>query len=58
MANQIELSKLVPYAYVGPPADNASVSKLVMYVWAMPDSDAVDTSNKQGHVHTQIIRRS
>lgn len=57
MADQAETTKLVPYVMVGVPADNVGVSKLVMYVWASP-SDAADTSNKQGHVHTQIIVRT
>lgn len=56
MANQVEVSKLVPYALFAPPADCATVSKLVMYLVAVP-SDAGDTSNKQGHVHTRIITR-
>lgn len=54
MADQAEVPKLVEYVVIAPPADSATVSKLVMYVWATP-SDAADTSNRQGHVHTQII---
>lgn len=57
MADQVEVPKLVEYVLIEPPADNVSVPKLVMYVWAVPGGDTGDTSNKQGHVHTQIIRR-
>jgi hypothetical protein len=57
MANQVEIPKLVEYVATGVPAAGVGVSKLVMYVVGTP-SDAVDTSNRQGHVHTQIITRS
>jgi hypothetical protein len=57
MANQVEVPKIVEYVVPGAPADSATVPKLVMYVIGSP-SDAVDTSNRQGHVHTQIITRS
>lgn len=56
MANQVETTKLVEYAALGAPVGAVS-AKLVMYVIGSP-SDAVDTSNRQGHVHTQIIVRS
>ena len=57
MADQVEVAKLVSYVTTGAPVDNVSVSKLVMYVLAVP-GDGDDTSNRQGHVHTRIIRRS
>jgi hypothetical protein len=56
MADQAQVSKLVPYVLTGPPEDSVSVTKLVMYVWAEP-GDAEDTSNRQGHVCARIIRK-
>lgn len=53
---QVEAPKLVEYVYAAPPADNASVPKLVMYIWAVP-GESEDTSNRQGHVYSQIIVR-
>lgn len=57
MANQIEASKLIEHIYTVSPAANISVSKLIMYVFAVPGESGPDTSNKQGHVHSQILRR-
>lgn len=54
---QAAVPKLVEYIVIGPNDDEVSVPKLVMYVVAVP-SDAGDDSNRQGHVHTQIVRRS
>jgi hypothetical protein len=57
--SQIEVPKLVMYPLLGAQPDEAVVSKLLMYVLLRPGSDAgEDLSNKQGHVHTQIIKRS
>lgn len=56
MADQIEVPKLVEYVLVGPEEDEASVTKLVMYVFAFPGEGA--EGETQGHVHTQIVRRS
>lgn len=56
MADQIEVPKLVEYVYVAANSDEVSVSKLVMYVFAIPGEGAVGET--QGHVHTQIVRRS
>jgi hypothetical protein len=53
--SQIEVSKLPAYVVLGT-SDELNVSKLVVYVLLEP-SDAPDGSNRQGHVHTQIIRR-
>lgn len=55
--SQIEVPKLVAYAAVGTPADNIAVSKVVAYMILIP-GEAEDDSNRQGHVHTQIIKRS
>lgn len=55
MADRIEISKAVAYVATGAP-NVAQVSKCVAYVVLIP-SDEADTSNKQGHVHTQILRR-
>lgn len=57
MAAQAEVPKLVEYVLIGPRDDEIAVPKLVMYVWAVP-GEGEDTSNRQGHVHAQIIRRS
>lgn len=56
MADQIEVPKLVEYVLVGPKDDEATVTKLVMYVWAVPGEGG--DNEGQGHVHTQIVRRS
>lgn len=57
MANQVEVTKSVAHVVTGSPADNVAVSKVVMYLILVPGESGPDTSNKQGHVHTQIIRR-
>lgn len=57
MADQVEVPKLTQTVTIGPTAAQAVVSKLVVYVLLEPGSDSGDTSNRQGHVHTQIIRR-
>lgn len=55
MADRVEVSKSVAYVATGQP-NTAQVSKCVAYVVLIP-SDEGDTSNRQGHVHTQILRR-
>lgn len=57
MANQIEATKLNQLVVIGPDENQSSVTKLVMHVLLIP-GEGVDTSNKQGHVYSQIIRRS
>ena len=54
---QIVAPKLNMHAIIGPDGDEAAVTKLVMFVVLEP-GEGDDSSNKQGHVHTQIIRRS
>ena len=56
MADQVEVTKLNQSAVIGPTADSISVPKLMMYVLLVP-GEGDDTSNRQGHVHTQIITR-
>lgn len=56
MADQVEVPKLVEYVLTGPEDDEIAVSKLVMYVWAVPGEG--EEGATQGHVHTQIVRRS
>lgn len=56
MANQVEVTKLNMPVLTGK-ADVAEVSKLVMYLLLEPGDSGPDTSNKQGHVQSQIIRR-
>jgi hypothetical protein len=55
--SQIETTKAVAYSAVGTPADNISVTKVVAYMLLVP-GEAEDDSNRQGHVHAQIIKRS
>lgn len=57
MANQIEVPKLLQTVLTGPDSDESSVPKLVMFVLAEPGDSGPDTSNKQGHVYSRIIRR-
>jgi hypothetical protein len=54
--SQIEVTKLVEYVAIGPNDDDVAVSKLVMYIWATPDESAVDTTNRQGHVYSRLVR--
>lgn len=56
--SQIETTKLVQYVALGAPEDNISVSKLVMYAVLVPGEGGTDDTPRQGHVHTQILRRS
>lgn len=56
MANQVEVPKLNMPVLTGK-ANVAENSKLVMYILLEPGASGPDTSNRQGHVHTQIIRR-
>lgn len=56
--SQIQASKLVAYAATGSPSNSTSVSKLVAYMILVPGDSGPDTSNRQGHVAQQIIRRS
>jgi hypothetical protein len=54
--SQIEVPKLTQHAVIGPSSNEIAVSKLAMFVILQP-GDSEDTSNRQGHVHTQIMRR-
>lgn len=56
MANRAEVSKSVAFAVVGAPTLIASASKVVAYAILEP-GESEDTSNRQGHVYTRIIRR-
>lgn len=56
MADRASVSKSVAYAVTGN-ADSAIATKVVAYIVLEPGESA-DTSNRQGHVHTQILRRS
>jgi len=57
MANQVEVPKLTQEVAIGAKASDAAIGKLVMFVLLEPSSDAGDTSNKQGHVYSRIVRR-
>lgn len=56
MADQVQITKLNQFVGLGPPEDNVSIPKLVVYLSVEP-SDSEDTSNRQGHVYSRIIRR-
>lgn len=56
MADRASVTKSVAYVMTGN-ADSVIATKVVAYIVLEP-GDSVDTSNKQGHVHTQILRRS
>jgi hypothetical protein len=58
MAAQIETTKLNLYGLVGTASSEVSVPKLNMYALLEPGESGPDTSGRQGHVHTQILRRS
>lgn len=55
--SQIEVTKSVAYVATGSPADSATVPKVVAYMVLVPGESGADDSNKQGHVHPQILRR-
>lgn len=57
MADRVSVPKVVAYSLLGAPEDSAVVTKLVAYVVLEPGDEGPDTSNRQGHVHTQILRR-
>lgn len=57
MAAQVEVPKLNQIVAIGALATDAAVGKLVMFVLLEPSSDAGDTSNKQAHVYSRIVRR-
>jgi hypothetical protein len=54
--SQIQTTKLAAFVATGM-QQGVTSPKVVAYVWAVPGDSGPDTSNKQGHVHTQIIRR-
>lgn len=54
--SQIEVTKLPAYVVIGPDADEISVTKLVAYFILEPGEG--EEGETQGHVHTQIVRRS
>lgn len=56
MADQIEVTKLNALVATGPGTDEISVPKLVVYLVLEPGEGTTTTG--QGHVHTQLIKRS
>lgn len=54
--SQIEVTKIIKFVGVEPPSGHAAAPKIVMYAMGMP-GESSGSSNKQGHVHAQIIRR-
>lgn len=55
--SQAEVTKLTQEVAIGSDPGSISVAKLTMYVILQPGDGADDTSNKQGHVQAQILRR-
>lgn len=53
--SQIETTKLVSYAALGPLADNVVVSKLVAYALLVPGDGGDDGTGRQGHVYVQVV---
>lgn len=56
--SRLEVTKLNQLNAIGPESDEEVVSKLYMIVALEPGASGEDTSNKQGHVSAQILRRS
>lgn len=57
MADRAQVSKVVAYALTGVD-DVAKASKVVAYIWLEPGTtEDGGPSVRQGHVHTQILRR-
>ena len=55
--SQVETTKSVAYVATGPASTDNSVSKVVAYFVLVPGEIVDDGSGRQGHVHTQIVRR-
>lgn len=55
--SQIEVSKTVGYALLGPDSDRIAVTKVVAYMLLIPGGGGEDTSNRQGHVYGRVTRR-
>ena len=55
--SQAEASKVVKYVVTGSDGDECSAAKVVAYLILVP-GEGSDDSNRQGHVHSQIVRRS
>lgn len=58
--SQVQVPKVVPYVAIGPNSDEVSASKVLAYFLVVPGESegGEDTSGRQGHIHTQILRRS
>ena len=56
MADRAQVSKVAAYAATGQ-EDAVKVTKVVAYFLLGPGSSEEDTSNRQGHVYSQITRR-
>lgn len=58
MAAQIETSKVVQYVVIGSADDSSSASKVTMWLILEPGEIEAGDTTRQGHVSSQIIRRS
>lgn len=58
MANQIEAPKIVQYVLTGSNSNEISAPKVVMYLLLEPGEIVAGDTTRQGHVYSQIIRRS
>lgn len=54
--SRIELSKETAHVLIAPPSNAVAISKLTVHVWLMPDPNPPADSNRQGHVHVQVVR--
>jgi hypothetical protein len=55
--SRVEVTKLNQIVGISSAAAELNVAKLNMIVVLEPGDSGPDTSNKQGHVHAQIVRR-
>lgn len=54
--SQIEAPKVTAHVALGPASDEIAVSKLTVHVILVPSEAGEDTTGRQGHVHTRIVR--
>lgn len=55
--SQVDVSKSVAYSVIGSNSDEVTAPKVVAYMILVP-GEIEDDSNRQGHVYSQIIRRT
>lgn len=55
--SQVEATKVVAYVATGSTGAEAASSKVVAYMILTPGTIEAGDTSRQGHVHTQILRR-